>query len=104
MGQTVTKSFVGGKLAANDSIYRINMLMKKSDPRGLSAPPQRLYTCISPPFSKIFFSKTTWPIKAKFYVEPRWEGGEYINGPGLMTKMAAIPIYGITFKNLFLQN
>ena len=28
-----------------------------------------------PPFSKIFSSKTTWPIKAKFYVEPPWEGG-----------------------------
>ena len=27
-----------------------------------------------PPFSKIF-SETAWPIKAKFYVEPLWEGG-----------------------------
>ena len=25
--------------------------------------------------SKIFFSKTAWPIKAKFYVEPPWVGG-----------------------------
>ena len=49
--------------------------------------------------SNVFSSETTWPIKAKFYVEPRWEGGlkVYINGPGHMTKMAAMPIYG---KNL----
>ena len=47
----------------------------------------------------IFFSETALPIKAKFYVEPPWEGGTkvYINGPGHMTKMAAMPIYG---KNL----
>ena len=47
----------------------------------------------------IFFSETALPIKAKFYVEPPWEGGTKvcINGPGHMTKMAAMPIYG---KNL----
>ena len=47
----------------------------------------------------IFSSETTLPIKAKFYVEPPWEGGTkvYVNGPGHMTKMAAMPIYG---KNL----
>ena len=46
--------------------------------------------------SKIFFSETALPIKAKFYVEPPWGGGTkvYINGPGHMTKMAATPIYG----------
>ena len=46
-------------------------------------------------FSNVF-SETAWPIKAKFYVEPPWEGGTkvYINGPGHMTKMAATPIYG----------
>ena len=45
----------------------------------------------------IFSSETALPIKAKFYVEPPWEGGTkvYINGPGHMTKMAAMPIYGI---------
>ena len=36
-------------------------------------------------FSNIFSSETAWPIKAKFYVEPPWEGG---------TKVAATPIYG----------
>ena len=50
-------------------------------------------------FSNIFSSETAWPIKAKFYVKPPWEGGTKvcINGPGHMTKMAAMPIYG---KNL----
>ena len=43
----------------------------------------------------IFSSETALPIKAKFYVEPPWEGGTkvYINGPGHMTKMAGMPIY-----------
>ena len=47
----------------------------------------------------IFSSETALPIKAKFYVESPWEGGTKvcINGPGHMTKMAAMPIYG---KNL----
>ena len=58
---------------------------------------------LSSTFSNIFSSETAWTIKAKFYVEPPWEGGTkvYINGPGHMTKMAAMPIYG---KNLLLQN
>ena len=57
-------------------------------------------------FSNIFSSETAWPIKAKFYVEPPWEGGTkvYINGPGHMTKTAAMPIYGKNLKNLLLQN
>ena len=44
-------------------------------------------------------SETAWPIKAKFHVESLWEGGKkvYINGPGHIIKIAAIPIYG---KNL----
>ena len=47
----------------------------------------------------IFSSETALPIKAKFYVEPPWEGGTkvYINGPGHLTKMATMPLYG---KNL----
>ena len=51
-------------------------------------------------------SETAWPIKAKFIVEPPWEGGTkiYINGLGHMTKVAAMPIYGKTFKNILLQN
>ena len=49
--------------------------------------------------SKIFSSETTEPIKAKLHVEHH-EGGTkvYINDPGHMTKMAAIPIYGKKHK------
>ena len=56
--------------------------------------------------SNVFSSETAWPIKAKFYVEPQWEGGMkvYINGPGHMTKMAAMPIYGKNLLNFFLRN
>ena len=48
-------------------------------------------------FSNI--SETTGPIEAKFHVEPPWDGRTevWLNGPGHMTKTAAMPIYG---KNL----
>ena len=48
---------------------------------------------------KLFLSNPTGPIEAKFHVEPPWEREAKIcsNGPGFMTKMAAMPIYG---KNL----
>ena len=63
---------------------------------------------IVPPFtfSNVFSSETAWPIKAKFYEEPPWEGGTkvYINGPGHMTKMAPCPYMVKTLKNLLLQN
>ena len=54
-------------------------------------------------FSNIFSSETAWPIKAKLYGEPPWEGGTkvYINGPGHMTKMAAMPIYGKNSSKIF---
>ena len=50
-------------------------------------------------------TETAWPIKAKVYVEPPWEGGRkvYINDPGHVTKMANMSIYGKNFKNLLLQ-
>ena len=43
----------------------------------------------------IFFSKTTWPIKAKFNVAPPWEEetNDSINGLSHITKMAAMLIY-----------
>ena len=43
----------------------------------------------------IFFSETTRPIKAKFYVEPPWVGGTKLclRHLGHMTKMSATPIY-----------
>ena len=99
MGKTVTKSFNGGNLAAKDYIDRIILLIKKFDPRELSAPASGLYTCILPLFSNIFFSETAWPINKEFHVVLSWAVGKkiYINGPGHMTKMAAMPIYG---KNL----
>ena len=52
--------------------------------------------------SNVYSSETAWPIKTKFYVEPPWQAGKkvYINGPGHMTKMTAMPIY---IKNLLLQ-
>ena len=60
---------------------------------------RRRHRCC-PPFSNVFSSETARPIKAKFYLEPPWEGGTkvYINGPGHMTKMAAMPIYGKNLK------
>ena len=50
--------------------------------------------------SNIFSSEIAWPIKVNFYVEPPWEAGTkvYINGPGHMTKMATMPIYGKNLK------
>ena len=60
----------------------------------------------------------TWLIEAKFHVEPPWNGGTkfWSNGPGHVTKMAAMPIqvtwprwppcpYMVkTFKTLLLWN
>ena len=65
----------------------------------------RLSSVRRPPFSKICFSETAWPIKAKFYMKHLWEGGTnvYINNPGHMTKMAAMPIYGKNPSKIFLS-
>ena len=53
--------------------------------------------------SNIFFSKTAWPIKAKFYVEPPWVGGTKVCSQhlGHMTKMAATAIYGKNPSKIF---
>ena len=53
--------------------------------------------------SEIFFSKTAWLIKAKFYVEPPWVGGTIFCSRhlGHMTKMAATPIYGKNPSKIF---
>ena len=53
--------------------------------------------------SNVFSSETTWPIEAKFNVQPAWQGGKkvYINGPGHMTKIAATPIYGKNPSKIF---
>ena len=64
--------------------------------RGAYSIPIHRSSVVRPPFSKIISSETAWPIKAKFYVEPPWEGGSKvcINGPDHMPKMSATPIYG----------
>ena len=45
-------------------------------------------------------------IEANFHVAPPWDGGMKVcsNGPGHMTNMAAMPIYGKTLKNLLFWN
>ena len=45
-------------------------------------------------FSNFFSLETAGPIEAKFHVEPPWDRGTKFcsNGPGHMTKMAAMPI------------
>ena len=47
-------------------------------------------------FLNFFSSITTWPIRAKFHMEPPWDRKtkDCSNGLGHMTKMAAMPIYG----------
>ena len=51
-------------------------------------------------FSNIFSSETTGPIETKFHLEPPWNGGtkNSSNGPGHMTMMAAMPVYGKNLK------
>ena len=45
-------------------------------------------------FLNIFSSLTTWPIEAKFHVEPHWNAGTKAssNGLGHMIKRAVMPI------------
>ena len=95
---TVDRIISSHEPKANRWAYRIPMLRR---PSVVCRRRRRPFT-----ISNIFSSETAWPIKAKFYVEPPWEGGTkvYINGPGHMTKMAAMPIYGKNLKNLLLQN
>ena len=51
-----------------------------------------IHLSVSSHFSNVFSSETAWPIRAKIYVEPPWEGRKkgYINDPGHMTKMATM--------------
>ena len=59
-----------------------------------------MYVCMLSTFSNIFSSETTGLIEAKFHMEPPWDGGMEVcsNGPGHMTKMVAMPIYGKNLK------
>ena len=56
--------------------------------------------CVLSTFSNIFFSETAGLIEAKFHIKPPWDGGMKIcsNGPGHMTKLAAMFIYGKKLK------
>ena len=68
MGNTVLKSFNGGKLAAKDYIDRIILLLKKFDPRGLSAPAPGYIHVHNHYFqtTSSLKSEISWPINAKF--------------------------------------
>ena len=57
-------------------------------------------------FFNFFSSITARPIEAKFHVKPPWNKGMNAssNGPGHMTKMTAMPIYGKILKKLLLWN
>ena len=62
-----------------------------------------LSVCLSA-FSNIFFSETAESkAEAKFHMEPPWDGGTKVClwGPGHMTKMAAMPIYGKNPSKIF---
>ena len=54
-------------------------------------------------FSNIFSSETSGPIKVKFHMEPPRDGGMKVcsTGPGHMTKVAAMLIYGKNLKKIF---
>ena len=94
----ITKSFNGGKHKIKDYIDLILLRKKKLTPGGC-LPLPRGYIHVHNQLLSNIFSETAWPINAKFYVEPslEWRTKVYINGPGHMTKIAAMLIYG---KNL----
>ena len=88
-------------------------------PMGLSAPALGLYTCVKALkyilgpcvrwaftgslvlWSNFFSWETARMIEAEFHVDHPWDGGTKIcsNGPGHMTKVATMPIYGKNMKN-----
>ena len=51
------------------------------------------------------FPTATGPIKFKFHMEPPRDGGTKVcsTGPGHMTKMAVMPIYGKKLKKSSLE-
>ena len=54
-------------------------------------------------FSNFFSLETARPIEAKCHVEPPWDLGMkvYSNGPGHMTNMAVMTMYGKNLKKKF---
>ena len=93
-------------MGAHAESMNVSYIISSPEPKAHVDPCSGVRRRRCPPFSNVFSSETAWPIKAKFYVEPPWVRGTnvYINGPGHMTKMAAMPIYGKNLKNLLLQN
>ena len=53
--------------------------------------------------AKVLFSETAGPTKAKFNKEPPWVGGKKVCSRylGHITKMVAMPIYGIDPSKIF---
>ena len=56
-------------------------------------------------FSNFFSLKTAGTIEATFHLKPPWDEGMKgcSNGPGHMTNMAAMPIYGKNLKKSSLE-
>ena len=54
---------------------------------------------------ELLSSETAWLIEAKFHVEPPWDGRTKVcsNGPGHVTNMAAMIIYGKNCKKSSLE-
>ena len=59
-----------------------------------------MYVCLLSTFSNVFSPGTTGPIEAKFHNGASLGQGTKVcsNGPGHMTKMSAMPIYGKNIK------
>ena len=55
------------------------------------------------PHASNLFSDTAGPIKAKFQMEPQWDGGKKVcsNDPGHVTKISVMPIYGKNPSKIF---
>ena len=63
----------------------------------------RCPSLVCPSFTVLnIFSQTTWPIEAKFCVEPPWVGGTKVCSwhLGHMSKTAGTPIYGQTLSKI----
>ena len=68
--------------------------------QALSSVHQSVVHC---PQSSNTSSETAGPIKAKFHMEPQWDGGTKVcsNGWGHLIKMADMPIYGKNPSKIF---
>ena len=79
------KNIIQRKYEYMSYVHVQHVIISSTEPSG-SQGELIVYPCLGvrPPFLKIFYSETTWPIKAKFHVEPPCERGTkvYINGPG----------------------